>query len=414
MSLTVTDTGAFDTSRLADLKTHLDTTYVNQGHISGYSYLIAKNGEIAALEYSGHSAMGDESAQGFALDENSLFRIYSMTKPVVSIMFMMLVEQGKLNLSDELKKYIPAFANPQVWVDGDTEKYTTAPATRDITLHDLLTHQSGLTYDFLNEHPLDALYRRKRLTGARNEGLSLEGFCDELATLPLLFSPGTAWNYSVSLDVIGRVLEVATGKRLDKLSKEMVFDPLGMDDTDFQIVENKTDRLTHCYYLDPRKNITRCVDHPNKSIFAGDSDFCGGGGGLISSIPDYYLFCQMLRNKGELNGVRLISQETYAQMNTNQINHGGDMATESRSSFTETGSEGLGFGIGGSIVIEPENSAGPHSLGSFSWGGFASTYFWIDPEEDLTVIFMTQIMPSFSYTIRDELAQRVYGALIKP
>lgn len=406
-----TKSSSFDADKLAALKTHLDNQYLNKGWVAGYSYLIAQHGEIAALEFNGKSAMGEEADKAFPVDQNTLFRIYSMTKPITSLMLMMLVEQGKVTLQDDVKKYIPAFANPQIWVDGDTSDYTTRPADRDITLHDLVTHQSGLTYDFIGEHPIDALYRRKRLTGARNTGHSLEEFCDELAALPLRFPPGTAWNYSVGLDIIGRVIEIVTGQSLDKASRDMVFEPLGMHDTDYQIAANKTDRFMHCYYNDPVKKVLRCVDHPEKSHFAGESDFCGGGGGLISSLPDYYRFLQMLRNKGALDGVRLISEETYKQIMSNQLNHGGELAGYAVGIFSENGVNGNGFGIGGSVVTNHLKTDHISSMGNFSWGGLAGTYFWIDPIEDMIVIFMTQLMPYSCIPLREEFTVRLYDAL---
>ncbi len=411
MRLEATHSEHFDSAKLAALQTWLNADYIATQKLAGYSFLIAHRGAIAALAYGGQSAIGAEAAGAFPIGEDSLFRIYSMTKPVTSLMLLMLAEQGKCALHDPLKKYIPAFANPQIWVSGDTSDHTTRPAERDITLHDLLTHQSGLTYDFLNEHPLDALYRRKNLTASRKQWSSLAAFCDALAAMPLLFTPGTAWNYSCAIDVVGHVIEIITGANLETASREMLFTPLGMDDTAYHIAPEKAARLTHCYYHDPKEKHLRCVDAPENSYFAAARDFCGGGAGLISSLPDYYRFCQMLRNKGTLDGVQLITPDTQAAMFTNQLNHDGGLVGYSASAFSESGLGGHGFGIGGALVLEPEKTNHASALGNFSWSGMAGTWFWLDPTHDLTVIFMTQLVPFDSYPLRENFAARLYDAL---
>ena len=399
--------------KLSEMNGFVDTKYVEPGKISGYSYLLARHGEIALTHCSGNSAMNEEADQGHALTPDSLFRIYSMTKPVTSLLFMQLLERGDVAFDDKLKDYIPSFADPQVWVDGTTSDYMTRPAARDITLLDLLTHQSGLTYDFLGEHPVDALYRRKSLNGARNSNMSLTEFCDTLAGLPLLFSPGTAWNYSFATDVIGRVIEIATGAPLDRVMQEMIFNPLGMKDTGFQVPAKNTDRLAHCYYYDPKNRAVRCIDTAQNSTFLSGPKLLGGGGGLVSTLPDYYRFCQMFRQGGELDGVRIIRTETIQKMLTNQLYHGGDLEEYATGAFSENGAEGNGFGIGGSIVLDPSKTVNTTSKGSFSWGGLANTYFWVDFEMDLIFIFMTQIIPTGCYPLRQELSEHIYGSLIE-
>ena len=400
-----------DAGKLAEMNGFIDSKYVEPGKISGYSYLLARHGEVALTHCSGHSAMGEEADQGHPLTSDSLFRIYSMTKPVTSLLFMQLAERGDVAFDDMVKDYIPSFANPQVWVEGTSSDFTTRPAEREITLLDLLTHQSGLTYDFLGEHPVDALYRRKQLSGARNSNMSLAEFCDRLADLPLLFSPGTAWNYSFATDVIGRVIEIATGAPLDRVMQDMIFDPLGMKDTGFQISAKQVERLAHCYYYDPKNRAVRCIDTAENSTFLSVPELLGGGGGLVSTLHDYYRFCQMFR-QGELDGVRIISADSIQKMLTNQLYHGGDLEGYATGAFSENGSEGNGFGIGGSIVLDPSKTVNVSSKGSFSWGGLANTYFWIDPEQDLIFIFMTQIIPTGCYPLRKELSEYIYGSLV--
>ena len=398
--------------KLSAMNDFVDQAYVARNKISGYSYLLARHGEIALTHCSGFSAMGAESDDAHSLTPDSIFRIYSMTKPITSLLFMQLVERGDVALEDKLKDYIPSFANPLVWVDGTTSDFTTRPAERDITLLDLLTHQSGLTYDFLGEHPVDALYRRKQLSGSRNSTISLEEFCDSLASMPLLFSPGTAWNYSFATDVIGRVIEIVTGSSLDRVMQEMIFNPLGMKDTGFQTSAKNIGRLTHCYYYDPKNRITRCVDTSKASNYLSTPTLLGGGGGLLSTLPDYYRFCQMFRQGGELNGKRIISAETIKFMQKNHLYHQGDLEGYATGAFSENGAEGNGFGIGGSIVLDPSKTVNATSLGSFSWGGLANTYFWIDPDKDLIFIFMTQIIPTGCYPLRQELSERIYDSLV--
>ncbi len=402
----------FDSEKITAMNSFIDSTYVDTGKISGYSYLLARRGEIALTHCSGHSAMGDEAEQGHVLTPQSIFRIYSMTKPVTSLLFMQLVERGMVALEDKVKDYIPSFSDPQVWVSGTTSAYTTKPAERDITLLDLITHQAGLSYDFLGEHPIDAIYRRKQLSGSRRSTTSLAEFCDQLAALPLLFSPGTAWNYSFALDIIGRVIEIVTTTSLDRVMQEMIFDPLGMKDTGFSLRGADVSRLTHCYHLNPKSQKIRMVDGAENSDCLDTPLLIGGGGGLVSTLGDYYRFCQMFRQGGELDGVRIISADEIAKMQVNQLYNAGDLAGYATGAFSENGASGNGFGIGGSIVLDPSKTENRSSKGNFSWGGLANTYFWIDPTQDMIVIFMTQIIPSGCYPLREELAEHIYGALI--
>lgn len=401
-----------DFDKVAKMNAFVDSQYIDTGKISGYSYLLARHGEIAVTHCSGQSAMGEEADDGHTLTPDSIFRIYSMTKPVTSLLFMQLAERGDVAFEDKLKDYIPSFANPQVWVEGTTSDFKTRPAERDITLLDLLTHQSGLTYDFLGEHPVDALYRRKQLSGSRSSNMNLADFCNHLAEMPLLFSPGTAWNYSFATDVIGRVIEIATGASLDRIMQEMIFDPLDMHDTGFQTSAKNTSRLAHCYYFDPKNRTARCVDTAENSSFLSPPTLLGGGGGLVSTLPDYYRFCQMFRQGGELDGIRIISPESIQRMQTNQLYHGEDLAGYATGAFSENGAEGNGFGIGGSVVLDPSKTANSTSKGNFSWGGLANTYFWIDPEKDLIFIFMTQIIPTGCYPLRQELSDYIYNSLV--
>lgn len=402
----------FDSDRLTRALGELSTKYVDSGKLSGFSVLIARNREVAGMYHTGYSAMGDEKDAAFALQEDSIYRIYSMTKPITAFAMMRFVERGQINLDDKVKDYIPAFSNPQIWVEGDTRNYTTRPSERDITVHDLLTHQSGLTYDFLGEHPIDALYRRKQLTAGRACRPSLEEFVDEVAAMPLLFTPGEKWNYSFALDIVGRIMEVETGKSLDKILHEEVFAPLDMQDTGFTLPASKASRMTHLYFKDQRKDLIRCIDRGRETTFLKPAEMLGGGGGLFSTLTDYYKFSHMLESNGAVQGEHLISKKTLDMMRTNQLPGGATMKERAACKFSESDMEGTGFGISWSIITDPSVEGNFASRGTYSWGGLGNTYFFIDPVEKITVILMTQIVPYGIYPIRTELKEIIYKALL--
>lgn len=401
----------FDSEYLSLALNDLSTKYVDSGKLSGFSVLIARNREIAGMYHTGYSAMGDEKESAFLLKEDSIYRIYSMSKPITAFAMMRFVERGQINLDDKVKDYIPAFKDPQVWVSGDTREYTTRPSEKDITVFDLLTHQSGLTYDFLGEHPIDALYRRKQLTGGRACRPSVEEFVNEIAVMPILFTPGEKWNYSFSLDVVGRIMEVVSGKPLDKILHEEVFEPLNMKDTGFTLPADKADRMTHLYFKDHRKDPIRCIDRGRETTFLKPAEMLGGGGGLLSTLTDYYKFCHMLESNGTVNGSTLLSKQTLDIMRSNQLPGGATMKEKAACNFSESDMEGSGFGISWSIITDPTTEGNYSSRGTYSWGGLGNTYFFIDPIEKISVILMTQIVPYGIYPIRTELKEIVYKAL---
>ena len=397
----------FHRARLAAIPDFL-SSYVEQKKLSGFSLLVARHGAIALEAHRGRSAFAEHG--GFALDERTIFRIYSMTKPITSIGLMMLYEQGKFKLGDELAKFLPDFADMRVFRKGTPRQYETAKAKRPITVHDLLTHQSGLTYDFMATHPVDALYRNQKLiTGRRSE--TLAEFCTRAAQMPLLFSPGERWNYSIATDICGRLIEVLSGQSLDAYFAEHIFAPLGMRDTSFTIADAKRARLAHNYQRDPLKKTITLADSPERTIYAPGRKNLSGGGGLLSTLGDYYRFCQMLLQGGRVGGQRLVSRKTLELMTCNHLPGNATLEERGDTAFTESGMAGMGFGLGFSINLGPAQTRNIGSPGIYSWGGMASTYFWIDPQEDLIVIFMTQLMPSDSYPARAQLQQLVYAAL---
>jgi CubicO group peptidase (beta-lactamase class C family) len=396
----------FDRQRLDAIPAFFDS-YLEREKLSGISILVAREGKVAHLSHQGNSAFDG----GFALNDEAIFRIYSMTKPVTSVALMMLVEQSKLTLQDPVSKFIPSLKDLRVFDQGTAQDYTTRKPAREMTVHDLLTHQSGLTYDFMMSHPVDALYRNSKDLGVRTEHLTLEQVVDQLADFPLVFDPGTQWNYSVSTDVVGRLVEIVSGQSLDAFFEDHIFKPLGMHDTSFTIADDKRHRLTHNYARSPITGKTSLADSPEKTLYAPGRTFLSGGGGLLSTVSDYHKFIDMLRLGGSTKSARILSRKTVAYMTSNHLPNNETLMDRASGSFSEVSYGGTGFGLGFSTVIAPNYTATVSSLGNFSWGGLASTFFWVDPVEDMSVILMTQLMPSGTYPLRPQLTQLVYAAL---
>jgi CubicO group peptidase (beta-lactamase class C family) len=372
-------------------------------------------GKIAYVEPRGHLEI--EKKRPVATD--SMFRIYSMTKPIVSVALMTLYEEGAFQLADPVSRFIPSFAGLRVWEDGNPLAYRTRAAEREMTVRDLLTHTSGLSYGFMYNHPVDALYRRRgvergnALAPAENAEPSrtTAEMTDRLAEVPLLYSPGTRWAYSVATDVCGRLVEILSGRALDAFLADRVFVPLGMVDTGFSVPADKAHRLAANYARTPQDKLV-LVDDPATSSYLTPPTFLSGGGGLASTATDYLRFCHMLLNKGELDGARVLGRRTVEYMTTNHLPGGGDLATMGQPVFANTIYEGIGFGLGLAVVLDPARAQVVNSPGSYSWGGAASTAFWIDPREELVVLLLTQLVPSASYPLRQQLQALAYQALV--
>jgi CubicO group peptidase (beta-lactamase class C family) len=391
---------AFD--RLDD---HLKQRYVNAGRFPGTQLLVYRRGKVV------HSAV-----QGFAdierkapVRDDTIFRIYSMTKPITSVAFMMLVEEGRVALDEPVHKYIPEWKNLGVFQAGNAPAFLTKPPSRPMLIVDLLRHTSGLTYAFQQRSNVDAAYRQMKIGEVEKAG-TLQSMIDDLAKIPLEFSPGEAWNYSVSTDVIGYLVGKISGKPFERFLKERILDPLGMNDTGFFVSADKAHRFAACYSADPQGGMT-LQDDPTTSSFLSMPSFISGGGGLCSTVADYLTFCRALLNRGELGGVRLIGPKTLALMTSNHLPGGRTLPEMSRSMFSEANYNGIGFGLGWSVTMDPAQTLIPGSAGEFAWGGAATTSFWIDPAEELIAIFMTQVMPSSTYPIRRELRTMVYAAI---
>jgi CubicO group peptidase (beta-lactamase class C family) len=359
------------------------------------------------LVYLDHCGMADIEA-GKSVDKNTIFRFYSMTKPITSVAAMMLYEQGLFQLDDPVSKYIPALGNLEVFVSGDENQYQTVPAERDFTIRELMTHTSGLTYGWIEAHPVDAIYREHNID-FQTAGLPLAEMMEKLGKVPLLCQPGSEWNYSVSTDVLGHLVEVLSGQSLDEYFSEKILGPLGMTDTAFQVSAENIDRFT-ANYTCTKDQKTKLIEAIDGSRFTKPVVTFSGGGGLTSTVSDYLRFVRMLSNFGELDGVRLLGRKTVEYMTINHLP--GDLADLGQDTFAETSFEGIGFGLGFSVMLDPAKANVMGTPGEYAWGGAASTAFWIDPVEDMTVIFLTQLMPSSAYPLRRELKVLTYQALI--
>ena len=387
------------------VENHLKQRYIDAGRFPGTQLLVYRRGKLV------HSTV-----QGFAdlerkipVKDDTMFRIYSMTKPITSVAFMMQVEEGHVALDEPVHKYIPEWKNLGVFQAGTYPAFLTKPPSRPMQIVDLLRHTSGLTYGIQKRTNVDAAYRERKIGGVEIVG-TLASMIEDLGKLPLEFSPGEAWNYSVSTDVLGYLIGLISGKPFEQFLRERILDPLGMIDTDFHVPAAKAHRLAACYSADGKGGMT-LQDDPAESSFLKPPSLVSGGGGLCSTAADYLTFCRALLNRGELGGVRLIAPKTLALMTTNHLPGGLDLPGMSRSLFSEAAYSGMGFGLGFAVTMTPSQTLIPGSAGEYSWGGVATTSFFIDPAEELITIFMTQVLPSSIYPLRRELRTMVYSAI---
>ncbi len=401
-----TDLG-FSAERLARVDDHLQRHYIEPGKIAGALTLVARHGAVAHCSPLGRMDLERDKP----MRDDTIFRIYSMTKPITSVALMTLYEEGRFRLTDPVHKFIPSFADTPVYVSGKHPVFMTEPARRPMTVLDLLTHTAGLTYGFMYRSYIDDAYRKLDIDGLQ-AGATLADRMERLATLPLEFSPGTAWNYSVATDVAGHVVEKISGRSLDHFVRERITAPLGMDDTGFTVRGSETERFAANYTRRADKTL-RLIDDPlGASPWVGDKTFFSGGGGMVSTASDYLRFCRMMQNGGELDGVRILGRKTVELMTMNHLPEGKSLPELSTGLFTEVENEGSGFGLGFSVNLNPVLGGSHGSVGEFSWGGMASTAFWIDPVEDLIVIFMTQLVPSRTFDFRGQLRALIYSALV--
>ena len=405
MLLTRSGDHAFDATRLARIDAFLESRYVATGKLPHAQLLVGHDGEIAHF-----SSIGAAREGGAPVDEASLFRIASMTKPITSVAFMMLVEEGLVALDTPVHHVLPELKGVGVYNGGGAGvPFVTRPTAEPMRMVDLLRHTSGFTYSFQNRSNIDAAHRELKLE-AWHGGHDLQSFVAALGKLPLEFSPGEGWNYSVSTDVLGAVVERVSGQDLDAFFQNRILAPVGMEDTFFQVPADKIDRLTDCYALDST-GARVLYDRGADSAWAKRPRLLSGGGGLVSSTLDYHKFCRLCLGQGELDGVRLLGRKTLELMTVNHLPGGKDLSSLSKSLFSETTNAGTGFGLGFAVTIDPVRSMVPGSAGEYYWGGMFSTAFFIDPVERVHMVFMTQLSPSSLYPIRRELKTLIYSAL---
>lgn len=394
----------FAPDRLARLSTWM-RRYVDDGKVPYLTALIARGGEIAFVDACGS---GDPANGAPTPPVDHIARFYSMTKPVTTVAAMTLLEEGRLQLDDPVAKYIPEFAETRVYVSGPYGDMKTEPQNSPVTVRHLMTHTAGLTYGLFDPGPVGEAYRKTPVNFGAASG-TLAEMAVAAASVPLCFQPGTRWTYSVATDVLGRVVEVAAGQPLDRVFDERILGPLGMVDTAFGVPEDKAGRMVACYEK-TASTLMKRIDGGGDSRFAGKPPIFSGGGGLVSTIPDYLRFLEMLRRGGALGDTRILGRKTVDLMLSNHLP--GDIASMGVETFSEMPMVGLGFGLGGSILLDPARAQVLGSAGEFAWGGLASTGFWIDRAEGISAILATQLIPSSSWPIRREMRNLVYQALV--
>ncbi|MFP5019753.1 serine hydrolase domain-containing protein [Pseudonocardia phyllosphaerae] len=395
-----------DPDRLARIDKHF-RRYVDDGRLPGWSILVARDDKVV---HSSTYGLRDVE-QGLPVTDDTIWRIYSMTKPITTVAALMLWERGLLELTDPVGRYVPSFAEQRVYRGGSAQNPGTDAAVGPVRLHHLLTHTAGLTYGFHHAHPVDEMYRSKGYEFGPPAGVDLATAAQTWGEFPLLFQPGTEWNYSVATDVLGRVIEVVSGQTLDEFFRTEIFEPLGMRDTTFRIDPDSDAgaRLATLYSaraggLIENKALGRSI--------TGDPVFLSGGGGLASTAGDFLRFARMLARGGELDGVRLLSPRTVAFARLNHLPGGADLDTVGRPIFSESAFGGVGFGLGFSVVLDQARTGQLANPGTYAWGGLASTAFWIDPVDDVIATFYTQLVPSSTYPIRSQLQTLVGQAVI--
>lgn len=393
-----------DTKRLRRLDDFLHATMA-AGRIPGWVLALSRRGRLAHTSSGGWA----DVEAGRPVKADTLFRIYSMTKPVTAVAAMILYERGAFELSDPVARFIPSFGEMRVFLGGSDVRSVTEPATRPITLWHLLTHTAGLTYGFHRAHPVDALYRQAG-HDIEAPGGTLAESCETWAGLPLLFQPGTEWNYSVATDVVGRMVEVVSGQSLGEFCHEHIFEPLGMVDTAFTVAGADTARLARLYLATPSGGLEP-GDAQRATVLQPDRAHYGGGG-LVSSAPDYLRFATMLLQRGALEDTRILGPRTVDLMTCNHLPGGVDLQAFGRPMNAGSPLVGVGQGLGVSVVLDPIRAAYASSAGEVSWGGAASTVFWVDSALELVVVFMTQVLPAAALPIRNMLHQLVHQAVL--
>ncbi len=395
----------FSRERLERVSRHFDH-YVDDQKVAGWLATISRGDQLVWCGSGGHR----DRERSLEVTDDTLWRIYSMTKPVTAVAVMMLHEEGHFELDDDVGQWIEALRAPRVWTGGTASSPETTATRGPVTVRHLLTHTSGLTYGFNFQHPVDAIYRDRGYDfGGGGRGVDLVGAVNDWCSAPLLFEPGTHWNYSVSFDVLGWLVERWSGRPLDVFVNERILRPLAMTDTHWWCAPEKLDRLAMLYVASDSQS--RAAERLAKKA-TREPRWLGGGGGLLSSASDYLRFMTMLLRGGSVGDTRLLSRATVSSMTESHLPEGADINSLLMEGLSNPSRTGLGYGLGFSVVIDPRRSEGVATVGTYAWGGAASTIFWVDPAEDLTVAFYTQLLPSGTYPIRREMESLVYAAMV--
>jgi CubicO group peptidase (beta-lactamase class C family) len=405
-------TSGLSLDRLERITGHLNRNYIEPGKIAGCQVAVSRHGHLAYFKSFGQM----DRERGKAMADDTIFRIYSMSKPITSVALMTLYEQGYFQLDDPVYRVVPEWRDHKVWLSGDIDNMELVPPTTPMTFRHVLSHTGGLTYGQGlvalgapdTGHPVDKVYARENV--ARGPDNTLHDFAMKLAKVPLRYQPGERWMYSFSTDVCGYLVEAISGKRFDKYLKDSIFDPLKMKDTAFFVAPEKAGRLAANYQRAADKSL-KLLDDPATSNFLKEPSFFGGGGGLTGTTADYMRFAEMLRGGGELDGERILGPRTIELMTRNHLKGGADLTQMAMGGFSETANSGVGFGLGFAMTLD-EVATGSMGEGDYYWGGAASTIFWVDPKEDLTVVFMTQLMPSATFNFRGQLKNIIYSSIV--
>ena len=411
MELAPKNTG-LSTARLERITEHLERNYIQPGKIAGAQVAVSRHGHLAYF----HSFGQMDRERNRPMAEDTIFRIYSMSKPITSVALMMLYERGYFQLNDPVSRFFPSWKNHQVFVSGPFENMQTVAPNRPVSMRDMLCHTGGLTYGAALEalgapETKDAVADAYKAHGVRRgKGETLEEFMEKLAKVPLAYQPGERWLYSLSTDVCGALVERISGKRFDRFLQEEIFEPLGMKDTAFTVAADKQSRFAANYRRGADKGL-HLVDDPTTSDYLQEQTFFSGGGGLTGTTEDYLRFCEMLRRGGEFEGARILGPRTFELMHQNHLKGGKDLTEMAIGGFSETANEGVGFGLGFASTMDRVKS-GSIAAGDYYWGGAASTIFWVDPVEDLSVVFMTQLMPSGAFNFRGQLKSIIYSSIV--
>ncbi len=399
-----------DASRLERITDHLERNYIGPQKIAGCQVAVARHGHLAYQKSLGSMDL----ERGKAMRDDAIFRIYSMTKPITSVALMTLYEKGYFQLNDPVSRYVPSWKNHRVWVSGEGDSMVTEAPNRPVSFRDVLSHTGGFTYGgglpgVGIQHPIDQIYRSLKVRSVGGADTMME-FLDKLGQVPLRYQPGEQWMYSLATDICGALVEVISGKSFAQYLQDEIFGPLGMVDTAFQVAPEKLDRFCANYQRGADKKL-KLIDDPATSTFAAEPGFKSGGGGLTGTTADYMRFCEMLRRGGELDGARILGPRTLEMMHMNHLKGGKDLTQMALGSFSETANEGVGFGLGFASTMGVVETGGL-GVGDYYWGGAASTIFFVDPKEDMTMVFMTQLMPSGTFNFRGQLKSLIYSAIV--